>query len=163
MSGILGRMNWTIRFIVVSYTSLMIVGCSLFTRTEVETTIPKQVSVSEKNKIVVRDFFREVVSQGNLDVISTLLASNCRYYDAGSIKTKNISEFIDYLKKARLPFDSIDVKIDNIIAEGDRVAVRCSYHLVISGEDSVVPVMADFLIEGGQIIEMWRCVPAMNK
>jgi len=163
VSDILSGINWSIRLIVILATGSMISGCSLCSRTGVESTVPKHVTTNENNKTVVMHFFREVVSQGNLDVVNALLAPNCRYFDAGSVRTTNIPEFIDYLIKARLPFDSIDVKINNIIAEGDRVAVRCSYHLVVAGEHSVALVMADFLIEGGKIVEMWRCVPARSK
>jgi limonene-1,2-epoxide hydrolase len=126
-------------------------------------TIPKHSSTIENNKSMVEHFFREVVGQGNINVVNALLAPDCRYFDAGRIKTKNVPEFIDYLKKARLPFDSIDVKIDNIIAEGNRVAVRYSYHSVLSGELIVVPAMADFLIKDRKIIEMWRYVPTRSK
>jgi len=114
----------------------------------------------EENKAHVRRFFREVVGQGNLEVIDELLAASCRYFDAGSLRTKGISEFIDYLVHARKPIDSIHVKIDNMIAEGNRVAVRCSYHLILEGEHSVVSVMADFHIEEEKIVEMWRTVAA---
>jgi pimeloyl-ACP methyl ester carboxylesterase len=125
--------------------------------------VPKHISAIENNKSMVKHFFREVVGQGNIDVVNALLAPNCRYFDAGRIKTKNVPEFIDYLKKARQPFDSIDVKFDNIIAEENRVAVRYTYHSVLSGELIVVPAMADFLIEDGKIIEMCRYIPARSK
>jgi predicted SnoaL-like aldol condensation-catalyzing enzyme len=163
VSGILSGINWSIYLIVLLAAGFMISGCSPFPRTGVESMAPKHVSTNEDNKTVVMHFFKEVVGQGNLDVVNALLATNCRYFDAGSARTTNIPEFIDYLKEARLPFDSIDVKIDNIIAEGNRVAVRCLYHLVIAGEHSVVPVMADFLLEDGKIAEMWRCVPARSQ
>ncbi len=114
----------------------------------------------EDNKALVIRFFKEVVGQGSLDAINELLASNCRYFDAGSIRTANIREFADYVKEARLPFDSIDVKIDNIVAEGNQVAVRCSYNQMLAGEHSVALVMVDFQIEDGKIVEMWRCIPA---
>jgi predicted SnoaL-like aldol condensation-catalyzing enzyme len=125
--------------------------------------IPKHISTIENNKSMVEHFFRKVVGQGNINVVNALLAPNCRYFDAGRVKTTNVPEFIDYLKRARQPFDSIDVKIDNIIAEGNWVAVRYSYHSLISGEHFVVPAMADFLIEDGKIIEMWRYVPTRSK
>ena len=162
MLGILSGINWSKRLIVILAAGSMISGCSPVSRTGVESMVPKHVSTIENNKTVVKHFFREVVGQGDLDFVNALLAPNCRYFDAGSVRTTNVSEFIDYLKEARLPFDSIDVKIDNIIAEGNRVAVRCSYQLVIAGEHSVVLVMADFLIEDGNIVEMWRCVPARS-
>jgi predicted SnoaL-like aldol condensation-catalyzing enzyme len=163
MLGILSGINWSKRLIVIFALGSMISGCFPFSRTGAKSMVPKHVSTIENNKTVVKHFFREVVGQGNLDFVHALLAPNCRYFDAGSIRTKNVPEFINYLKKARLPFDSIDVKIDNIIAEGNRVAVRCSYHLVIAGEQSVVMVMADFLLEDEKIIEMWRCVPASSQ
>jgi predicted SnoaL-like aldol condensation-catalyzing enzyme len=162
MSGILSGEKCSIVFLLVLAAGSMISVCSPFPRTGVESMAPKQVSKSEENKTIVRDFFKEVVGQGNQDVVIALIAPNCRYFDAGRVKTTNVEEFIDYLKKARMPFDNINVEIDNIIAEGDRVAVRCSYHLVKTQEYSVVPVMADFLIEDGKIVEMWRCVASRN-
>ena len=116
----------------------------------------------EENKARIQRFFSEVVGQGNLETVDELIASNCRYFDAGIVRSTSISEFIDYLIEARLPFESINVKIDNIIAEGNHVAVRCSYHLMLEGEHSMVPVMADFRIEEGKIVDMWRTVAALS-
>jgi predicted SnoaL-like aldol condensation-catalyzing enzyme len=76
------------------------------------------------------------------------------------LKTIGCDEFNAYLAEARRPYDGINVEIDNIIAEGDQVAVRCSYHLMLEGEHTVVPVMADFRIKSGKIVEMWRTVAA---
>ena len=114
-------------------------------------------------KRIVIHFFREVVGQGNIDEVHALLAPNCKYFDAGRVKTTNVPEFTDYLKKARKPFDSINIEIDNIIAEGNWVAVRYTYHSVLSGKLIVVPAMADFLIEDGQILEMWRFIPGRSQ
>ena len=118
---------------------------------------------TEDNKTHVRRFFKEVVSDGNLEAIDDLLDASCMYFDAGILRTRELSEFIDYVIQARKPFDSINVKIENIVAEGNEVAVRCSYHLELEGEHSVTPVMADFRIEEGKIVEMWRIVAASNK
>lgn len=117
----------------------------------------------EDNKIHVRRFFKEVVSDGNLEVIDELVDVSCRYFDAGILRTRDIREFIDYVKQARQPFDSIKIKIENIVAEGNELAVRCSYHLELEGEHSIVPVMADFHIEDGKIVEMWRVVATSHK
>ena len=132
-------------------------------RTGTELVYSKQDSTYEKNKTLVRLLFKEVIGQGNINVVKELLAPNCKYYDAGSVKTTNIPEFIDYLEDARKPFDSINVKIDNIIAEVNYVAVRYEYHSVLSGEHIVVPAMAEFLVQDGKIVEMWRYIPALRK
>lgn len=34
---------------------------------------------------------------------------------------------------------------------------------MLEGEHSIVPVMADFHIEGGKIVEMWRTVAARSQ
>ena len=49
----------------------------------------------EDNKTRVRRFFREIVSDGNLEAIDELLDARCRYFDAGILKTRGLSEFID--------------------------------------------------------------------
>lgn len=116
----------------------------------------------QDNKVHVHRFFEEVVSRGNQESVYELLASSCRYFDAGILKTTGCDEFNVYLIDARKPFDSITVEIDNIIAEGNQVAVRCSYHRMLKGEHSVVPVMAEFRIEEGKIVEMWRAVAARD-
>ena len=115
------------------------------------------------NKRRVRRFFRDVVSAGYLQAIDELLDAGCQYFDGGSLRTRGPDEFREYLVEARGPFDSIEVKIENIIAEGSQVAVRCSYHLMLEGKHSVVPVMADFRFEAGKIVEMWRTVAVRNK
>jgi predicted SnoaL-like aldol condensation-catalyzing enzyme len=112
----------------------------------------------EDNKALVQRFFNEVVSQGDEEAVSELLSARCRYFDAGRVRTTSMRGFIDYLVEARQPFESISVDVDSIIAEGDRVAVRCSYHLTHKGEASSVPVMAEFRIEDRKIGEMWRFV-----
>jgi predicted SnoaL-like aldol condensation-catalyzing enzyme len=115
------------------------------------------------NKSRVRRFFREVVSAGNLQAVDELLDAGCQYFDGGSLRTRGLDEFTEYLIEARRPFDSINVKIENMIAEGSQVAVRCSYHLMLEGKHSVVPVMADFRFEEGKIVEMWRTVAVGGK
>lgn len=163
MLNILSWKTWATYLILILAVGSIISGCSPIPRTDVESMAPKHVSKSEDNKSMVIYFFNEVVGQGNQDAVNALLAPNCRYFDAGRVKTTNVQEFIDYLVKARMPYDSIKVEIDNIIAEGNRVAVRYSYHSVLAGEHSVVPAMADFLIEDGKIVEMWRYIPARSK
>lgn len=163
MSHILSWKIWSIYLITFLVVVSAIQSCSSPPRTGVETLAPENISKLEENKSKIIYFFNEVVGQGNENAVNEILASNCRYYDAGIVKTTNIHEFIDYLKKARMPFESIKIEIDNLIAEGNWVAVRYSYFSVIGGELIVVPAMADFQLEDGKIVEMWRYIPARSK
>jgi predicted SnoaL-like aldol condensation-catalyzing enzyme len=163
MSNTLSLKTCSIYLILILVAGSMISFCSPSPRTGVESMEPKYTSKSDDNKNMIIYFFNEVVGQGNEDAVNVLLAPNCKYFDAGRIKTTNVQEFLDYLKRARAPFDNIKIEIDNIIAEGNQVAVRYSYHSVLSGELIVVPAMAEFLIEDGKIVEMWRYIPARSK
>ena len=154
---------WSVYLLSILVVISMISSCSSSSKTGVESILPENVLNLEENKSKVIYFFNEVVGQGNENAANALLAPNCRYYDASKIKTTKVQEFIDYLKKARKPFESIKIEIDNIIAEGNWVAVRYSYYSVLEGELIVVPAMADFLIENGKIVEMWRYIPARSK
>jgi len=163
MSDILSWKTWSVCLIFILAVWLIVSGCSPDSETGGESIDSKHVYVQEYNKTIVKQFFKEVDSLGDIDVVNELLSPGCKYFDAGRIKTNNISEFIDYLKEAREPFDSIDVKFDNLIAEGNSVAVRYSYHSVLAGEQIIVQAMAEFLIEDGKIVEMWRYIPARNQ
>ena len=112
----------------------------------------------EVNKALIQRFFAEVVSQGDQESVDELVADSCRYFDAGTLKTTGCVEFKAYLIEALKPIESLDMEIDNMVAEGNQVAVRCSYYVLLAGEHSCVPVMADFRIEEGKIVEMWRMI-----
>ena len=85
----------------------------------------------EERKARVRRFFARVAGEGDLAAVDALLGAGCRYWDAGRLRTSGRDEFADYLVVARSPYDQIHVEIQDIIAEGDRVAVRCTYHLTV--------------------------------
>jgi predicted SnoaL-like aldol condensation-catalyzing enzyme len=166
MSHILSWKIWStylITFLVVVSAITSCTSCTSSPRTGVESIVPEKNPKLEENKNKVIYFFNEVVGQGNENAVNVLLAPKCKYYDAGKVKTANTQEFMDYLKKARLQFDSIKIEIDNLVAEGNWVAVRYSYFSVLGGELIVVPAMADFLIEDGKIVEMWRYIPESSK
>lgn len=163
MSHILSWKIWSIYLISFLVAASAIQSCSSSPGTGNEPMVPENISKPEENKSKVIYFFKEVVGEGNENSAKAILASNCRYYDAGKVKTTNIEEFTDYLKKARMPFESIKIVIDNIVAEGNWVAVRYQYFSVLEGELIVVPAMADFLIEDGRIVEIWRYIPANSK
>jgi predicted SnoaL-like aldol condensation-catalyzing enzyme len=116
----------------------------------------------QDNKDRIQRFFQEVVGRGNQETVNELLATSCRYYDAGILKTTGTDEFNAYLTEALKPHDNLYVEIDNMIAEGNQVTVRCSYHVMLEGELSIVPVMAEFHFEEGKIVEMWRTVASTS-
>ena len=83
--------------------------------------------ISEDNKAIVRRFFKEVVNQGNLQVVDEILASHFVFHDpffdglnqGGPDDVKNIVE------KIRTAFSDVHVSIeDQIAAETDSVVTR---------------------------------------
>ena len=118
--------------------------------------------IIKERKARVRRFFDRVVGEGDLAAVDELLGAGCTYRDAGRLSTTGRGEFANYLVAARSPFDQIHVEIQDIIAEGDRVAVRCTYHLTVAGEHSTAAVMAVFRFDQAKIVEMWRTVAAQE-
>lgn len=116
----------------------------------------------ETNKNIVRRFFMDVLTEGKMDVLEDILAPDCTYTDGGKLKYTTRDDFTNYVSEARKGFIKTKVIIEDIIAEGDRVAVRCTYHLETERDRYVVPVMGIFLFRNGKIAEIWRNIAASD-
>ena len=117
----------------------------------------------EKQKSIVNQFFLDVLKEGKLEILDLILDSECLYFDGGKLKYSNREDFIEYVREARKPFTTTDVVVDDIIAEGDRVATRCTYHLETKRDRVTVSVMGFFQFFEGKIVKIWRNVVAISE
>jgi len=79
--------------------------------------------VSEQNKAVLRRFFAEVWSEGDLALIDELLARDClghaaRYEFGGREVLKQL------IAAQRMAYPDLQITVEDQIAEGDKVATR---------------------------------------
>jgi len=90
---------------------------------------------TDENKAVARRFFEEVVSDGNLDVVDAICATNYRLHATLSGPDAIDRDQLKGLVHSwRSSFGGGRIRIDDIVAEGDLVAARMLETGTHSGE-----------------------------
>ncbi len=107
-------------------------------------------------KSIVKQFFLEGLKEGKLEIFEKILDSECSYFDGGKLKLSTREDFIEYVREAQKIHTSIDVVIDEIVSEDDKVAVRCTYNLGTKEDQAVFSVMGFFQFCEGRIVNIWR-------
>jgi steroid delta-isomerase-like uncharacterized protein len=79
--------------------------------------------MSEQNKAVVRRWFDEVWNHGNADAIDHLMAPNAVVHGLGE-DTPGSEGFKRFHAAYREAFPDVHIEIEDLVAEGDKVAFR---------------------------------------
>ena len=79
---------------------------------------------AEENKAVVRRLLKEVYNEGNLGVVDELVAPDIFDHAAVPEHRHGIDGFKHVMEWVRTFSSDVHYNIDDIIAEGDKVAVR---------------------------------------
>lgn len=84
----------------------------------------------EANKALARRFMDEVLNKGNLAVADELLAPDLTFYSPGDTPDnpqplRGAEGFKDFVVALRTGFPDLHITIDDMIAEEDRLALRC--------------------------------------
>jgi steroid delta-isomerase-like uncharacterized protein len=124
--------------------------------------------MSEENKALLRRWFDEVWNKGNADAIDELLSAEGIAHglsDDESTPLRGPAGFKPFHDSFRGAFPDIEVVVEDMIAEGDKVVARCSVrgkhtgdHLGIAASNSPVLFsgIAIVRIEHGKIVEAWN-------
>lgn len=124
--------------------------------------------MSEENKALIQRWFEEVWNQGRKEAIGELLSDDGVIHglvDANGNPVRGLQGFQEFHAQFRGAFPDINVSVDDIIAEGDKVVARCSVrgrhtgeHLGISATNAPVQFegVAIVRIKGGKIVEAWN-------
>jgi predicted ester cyclase len=86
------------------------------------------------NKALVRRLFEEVWNQGNLTAIDELFATSYIRYDPAAPEAKGLAGFKHFVTTLRRAFPDIEVALEDVIAEGDKVAARAIWRGTHQGE-----------------------------
>jgi steroid delta-isomerase-like uncharacterized protein len=124
--------------------------------------------MSEENKALVRRWFEEVWNKGRSDAIDEMFAADGIAHglsdDEGS-PLKGPADFKPFHETFRGAFPDIEVVVEDLIAEGDLVAARCSVRGKHTGDNlgiapSNAPVQFTGItivrIKDGKIVEAWN-------
>lgn len=117
----------------------------------------------EENKAIVRKFFEEGPSKGNLAAADDLLLPSFALHTPLP-SAPGPQGMKDIITACRVAFEHLDVTVEDMVAEGDKVAARFVAHGVHKGSFMNLPPTGKpiamtgieiFRIEDGKIAELW--------
>ena len=121
--------------------------------------------MSEENKAVVRRQEEEIFTQGNLDAADEIYAPNYVGHDPSNPEDiRGLEAAKQAAADYREAFPDLQVTVEDLIAEGDKVAARVRFSGTHQGElDGIAPTgrrvdctgIVISRIEGGKIAEDW--------
>ena len=130
--------------------------------------------MSEENKALVRRWFEEVWNKGRAEAIDELFAADGVAHGLAGESGQDLrgpQDFHPFHESFRAAFPDIEVVVEDTIAEGDRVAARCSVRGTHSspalgfaatnrpvGFEGVSIVR----VRDGQIVEAWNFFDFMS-
>ncbi len=127
----------------------------------------------EENKAIVRSIFEDGLNKGEVDKITELTATDFFDHDI-HVETGmpgGPEDLREALVAIRRGFPDIDVTIEDIIAEGDKVVVRNTWRGTHQGEFNGIPAtgrrieiggIVIWRIENGKISERWATIDTLS-
>jgi steroid delta-isomerase-like uncharacterized protein len=124
--------------------------------------------MSEENKVLMKRWFEEVWNQGSCEAIDELMDDEVVIHGLAGPDGKDVEgsgAFREFHKQFRGAFPDVSVTVEEVIAEGDLVAARCSVrgkhtgeHLGIAASHSPVEFdgIAIVKIRDGKFVEAWN-------
>lgn len=123
----------------------------------------------ERNKAVARQVFEDVLSQGKWDVSERIHAP--AFVARAGKRTESRAEDLESAKGWRSAIPDLKVTVEQMVAEGNLVAVRWTGRgtntgtgngLEATGKRLEIEGMTIFRIEGGQIAEEWNTIDELG-
>lgn len=130
--------------------------------------------MSNENKELVRRWFEEVWNKGRVDAIDEMFDANGIAHGLSDDPSRPITgpaEFRPFHTVFREAFPNMMIVVEDMVAEGDRVAARCSVRAKHEGQflgraATQSPVeftgMTIVRIDNGKIVESWNNFDFMN-
>ncbi len=119
---------------------------------------------TEENKALVRRFYEEVVSKKNLATIDDFIDPNQVDHFAPPGTPRGIEGARQLIGMLLTAFPDLQSTVEDMIAEGDKVAARLTVRGTHQGEFMSIPPTSKhvaitaidiFRIAGGKIVERW--------
>ena len=120
--------------------------------------------MSAENKAIVQRFFDEAWNKGNLGIADELLTQNVVSIDPMSPDAKGIEACKEFIAVTRAAFSDVRVDFDELLAEGDTVLLRWTFHgtrhgeffgITLTGKRVTVKGVDIVRLSGGKIEEFW--------
>jgi steroid delta-isomerase-like uncharacterized protein len=117
----------------------------------------------EENKAIIRRFFEVGPSKGDLVAANELLSPNFSLHTPLP-SAPSVQGMIDTITTCRAAFEHLNVKVEDMVAEGDKVTARfvangnhkgSFMNLPPTGRPITMTGIEIFRIENGKIAELW--------
>ena len=118
---------------------------------------------TDENKTIVRHFFELGPSSGDMNAANALLSPNFALHTPFP-SAPGIQGIYDVVKTCRAAFEHLNVTVEDMVAEGNKVTARFTAHGVHNGSFMGLPptgkpiIMTGieiFRIENSKIAELW--------
>ena len=130
------------------------------------------MSKLEENKAIARRAFEEVWSQGKLDVIDEIYATDF-IYQAPTGEIRGLEGFKQLVTMYRNAFPDLQFTIDDIFAEGNRAVVRWTFRGTHKGQSPGFGIprtgkqisfsgVSIYHMVGGKIVEEWSTMDTLG-
>ena len=114
------------------------------------------ISNDAQNKATMHRFIEEIYHKGNMDVFDEVFAENCVIHI--NEKTASLETAKRQTRMINGMYRDIKVTIDDIIAEGDLVAMRVTFKGIFrrNGNEMTLPSITFCRFKDEKVIEIWR-------
>jgi len=121
--------------------------------------------MSEENKAIVRRFWEEAFSTGNLAVVDEIFAPDYVHTTTGGRMGHGTEHVKRNITRDRIGFPDFRFTIEDMIAEGDKVVVRWTARgthqgafrgIPPTGKQVTITGVEIHCVVGGKIVEGWR-------
>lgn len=125
------------------------------------------MAATEKNKATVRRFWEEVFNGRKLSLIEELFSTDWVYHEVGGQKIFGLKGLKEFLTDYHNAFPDIQVEVENLIAEGDKVVSHVTSRgthkgelmgIAPTGKQVTVPVICISRFVGDKIVEDWEMI-----
>jgi len=119
---------------------------------------------TEENKAIVRHMTEEFYNQGNVESAERYFADTYVHHDPASPHVRDREGLKAVLRSFLSGCPDLHITIDQLLAEGDTVAKRWTYHATHTGDLAGLPPTGKritmsglelFRLTGGRIVECW--------
>jgi steroid delta-isomerase-like uncharacterized protein len=119
---------------------------------------------AEENKAIVRRFLDEAWNMGELSVLDEICAPSYVYHDPANPQVTNLEAYKQYIAAVRAAAPDLQFTAEDVLAEGDKVAVRWTFRGTAENEFQGIPPTGEQLaftgmniyrLSQGKIAENW--------